>query len=79
MHDFTHLLLAASQTLGTLLDVANALEVEPKLVYRWMAGFDRPSPANLTMYKARLLELRATLPRACGPHPFRRRFDARAA
>ena len=78
MNDFTNLLLAASQTLGTLLEVANALEVEPKLVYRWMAGFERPSPANLAMYKARLIELRDTSPRA-GPHPLRRRFDARAA
>ena len=79
MHDFTNLLLAASQTLGTLLDVANALEVEPKVVYRWMAGFERPSAAKLTLYRARLLALRATLPRAFGPHPYRRRFDARAA
>ena len=78
MHDFTNLLLAASQTLGTLLDVANALQVEPKLVYRWMAGFERPSPANVMVYKARLLELRMAS-RASASHPRRRRFDPRAA
>ncbi|TMG77556.1 MAG: hypothetical protein E6H77_07575 [Betaproteobacteria bacterium] len=78
MNDFTNLLLAASQTLGTLLEVANALEVEPKLVYRWMAGFERPSPANVTVYKARLLELRIAT-RAEAGHPHRRRFDPRAA
>jgi len=78
MNDFTNLLLAASQTLGTLLEVANALEVEPKLVYRWMAGFERPSPANVTLYKARLLELRIAT-RLDGAHPQRRRFDRRAA
>ncbi|MFN2643959.1 MAG: hypothetical protein ABR570_03135 [Burkholderiales bacterium] len=78
MHDFTHLLLSASQALGTLLDVANALQVEPKLVYRWMAGFERPAPAKVLLYKARLLELR-TLKRASAEHPNRRKFDARAA
>jgi hypothetical protein len=78
MHDFTHLLLAASQSLGTLLDVANLLEVEPRVVYRWMAGFDRPSPASVTLYKQRLAALQDAT-RACGPHPYRRRFDARAA
>jgi hypothetical protein len=78
MNDFTNLLLVASQTLGTLLEVANALEVEPKLVYRWMAGFERPSPANVTLYKARLLELRIAA-RLDAAHPQRRRFDRRAA
>jgi hypothetical protein len=78
MNDFTNLLLVASQTLGTLLEVANALEVEPKLVYRWMAGFERPSPANVTLYKARLIELRIAT-RAVAEHPHRRRFDPRAA
>ena len=78
MHDFTNLLLAASQTLGTLLDVANALEVEPRLVYRWMAGFERPSPAHVMLYKARLLELRMGT-RVSASHPRRRRFDPRAA
>ena len=78
MNDFTNLLLAASQTLGTLLEVANALDVEPKLVYRWMAGFERPSPANVTLYKARLLELRIAT-RLDAAHPQRRRFDRRAA
>jgi hypothetical protein len=78
MNDFTNLLLVASQTLGTLLEVANALEVEPKLVYRWMAGFERPSPANVTLYKARLLELRIAA-RLDAVHPQRRRFDRRAA
>jgi hypothetical protein len=78
MHDFTNLLLTASQALGTLLDVANALQVEPKLVYRWMAGFERPSPAKVVLYKARLLELR-TANRPNPAHPNRRRFDARAA
>ena len=78
MHEFTQLLLAASQTLGTLLDVANVLHVEPSVVYRWMAGFERPSPARMTIYKARLLDLRSHA-HASRAHPRRRRFDARAA
>jgi hypothetical protein len=43
-----------------------------------MAGFDRPSPASVTLYKQRLAALQDAT-RACGPHPYRRRFDARAA
>ena len=78
MHDFTQLLLNASQALGTLLEVANALQVEPRLVYRWMAGFERPSPAKVLIYKARLVQLKSTT-RANGAHPRRRRSDAHAA
>jgi hypothetical protein len=33
-------------TMGTPLAVAKVLQVQPKLVYRWMAGLERPSFAH---------------------------------
>src|SRR4029077_5431615 len=50
MYEFTQLLIRASQTLGTVLGVANLLEVDPRLVYRWIAGFERPEPARRDLF-----------------------------
>ena len=47
MNDFPYLLVRASHTLGTILDVALILEVEPSLVYRWIAGVDLPAKERL--------------------------------
>jgi len=54
MNDFPHLLVRASTTLGTILDVALALEVEPSLVYRWIAGVDLPANERVGELTARL-------------------------
>ncbi len=53
MHDFTQLLLSASMTMGTPLAVAKVLQVQPKLVYRWMAGLERPSFTDVNTSKQR--------------------------
>jgi len=77
MHDFSRLLLTASKTMGTPLGVANLLDVQPKLLYAWMAGLECPSSARLDAWKSRLeVFLRAPKP-APEPHPRRRAFDAR--
>ena len=76
MHDFTRLLLSASMTMGTPLAVAKLLEVQPKLVYRWMAQLELPSAEHLNASRPRLERfLRAPKP-APAPHPRRRAFDA---
>ena len=41
--NFAHSLIKASHTLGSLLDVAQLLGVEPKQVYFWIAEVQRPS------------------------------------
>lgn len=42
-NNFAHSLIRASHVLGSLLDVAEALGVEPKQVYFWIAEVERPS------------------------------------
>ena len=54
MYECTQLLIRASQTLGTVLGFANLLEVDPPLVYRWIAGFERPEPASVELFVMRL-------------------------
>jgi hypothetical protein len=78
MYEFTQLLIRASQTLGTVLGVANLLEVDPRLVYRWIAGFERPEPASVELFVMRLRAMHETSARATS-HPHRRRFDERIA
>ena len=51
MQEFSILLLNATKTMGTLLEVANLLSVEPKMVYGWLAGvlsitLNRPDKLN---------------------------------
>ena len=74
MYEFTQLLIRASQTLGTVLGVANLLEVDPRLVYRWIAGFERPEPASVELFVMRLRAMHDA-PERTPAHPRRRRFD----
>jgi hypothetical protein len=74
MYEFSELLIRASQTIGTVLGVANLLGVDPRLVYRWIAGFERPEPASVELFVVRLKALNETSVRATA-HPQRRRFD----
>lgn len=78
MYEFTQLLIRASQTLGTVLGVANLLEVDPRLVYRWIAGFERPEPARVDLFVMRLRAMHEA-PAGAQVHPHRRRFDERLA
>lgn len=54
MNDFPHLLIRASEVMQTLLSVAILLQVEPKQVYRWMAGIERPSDERIDELTGRL-------------------------
>ncbi len=78
MYEFSELLIRASQTVGTVLGVANLLEVDPRLVYRWIAGFERPEPASVELFVMRLRAVNET-PVRTRAHPNRRRFDAPVA
>ena len=78
MYEFSQLLIRASQSLGTVLGVANLLEVDPRLVYRWIAGFERPEPASVELFVMRLRAMHET-PARTPAHPQRRRFDERIA
>ena len=42
-NNFAYPLIRASQSLGSLLDVAQLLGVQPKQVYLWIADVERPS------------------------------------
>ena len=77
MHDFPRLLLSASMTMGTPLAVAKLLNVQPKLVYAWMAGLELPSAAHVDASKPRLEHFLRTPKPALPVHPRRRAFDAR--
>jgi len=57
MNDFPFLLVRAATTLGTMLDVALLLDVEPSVVYRWIAGVDLPGKDRIREYHARLTPL----------------------
>jgi hypothetical protein len=79
MRDFPRLLLDASMTMGTPLAVAKLLDVQPNLVYAWMAERERPSSAGLEGWKRRLEAFLRSPKPAGGSHPRRRAFDARLA
>jgi len=52
MNDFPYLLVRAVRGLGTVLDVALALNVQPSQVRRWIAGVELPPSERLGEYKA---------------------------
>lgn len=54
MNDFPYQLVRASTSLGTMLDVALLLDVDPSLVYRWIAGVDLPTKECIEEFRARL-------------------------
>ena len=56
MDDLAQLLVRASKTLGSLFEVARLLEVEPNLVYRWIAGVDAPPEERIARLTERLEE-----------------------
>jgi len=76
MHDFQRLLLTASMAMGTPLAVAKFLDVQPNLIYRWMAQLEQPSSTQLDACKQRL-EVSLRTPKAASPHPRRRAADLR--
>lgn len=53
----------ASESMGSLLHVAIALEVEPGELYRWLAGVERPSSARLPELEKRTARLLSRRPR----------------
>ena len=54
MNDFANLLVRASRTLGTLYALAVLLNAEPREVYYWIAGIERPSAERMGELLARL-------------------------
>lgn len=52
--DFAFALILASKVLGSLLDVARLLEVEPRQIYRWIADLERPSDERVREFQDRL-------------------------
>jgi len=64
MDDLAVLLVRASKAMGSLLEVARLLEVEPNRVYRWIAGVDCPPAERIALLTERLEEALAAAPRA---------------
>ena len=54
MNEFANLLVRASRTLGTLYALAVHLNAEPREVYHWIAGVERPSAERMGELLARL-------------------------
>ena len=54
MNEFANLLIRASRTLGTLYALAMLLNAEPREVYHWIAGIERPSAERMGELLARL-------------------------
>lgn len=57
MNDFPYLLVRASRSAGTVLDVALLLQVEPAQVRRWIAGIDLPTEERIEEFTARLQDI----------------------
>jgi DNA-binding transcriptional regulator YdaS (Cro superfamily) len=55
VNDFPYLLVRASRVMGTMLEVATLLEVQPNQVYRWIAGVERPEHERIGELTERLL------------------------
>ena len=73
MDDFSKLVLQASQTFGAPAYVASIVRRAPYEVYRWIAGFEYPLPAERRELEA-LLRV-ALLRGALGPSRRRRWSD----
>ena len=54
MNEFANLLVRASHTMGTLYALAVLLNAEPREVYYWIAGLERPSAERMSDLRARL-------------------------
>ena len=62
--------------MGTPLAVAKVLDVQPDLVYRWMAALEVPSNEFVGIWKQRL-EFSLSMPKPVASHPRRRASDTR--
>ena len=76
MHEFANLVLRASQVFGAPAHLARVLGREPHHVYRWIAGVERPAPAEQQQLKMRL---RAALDGKSSSIPSRRCVDPKQA
>ena len=47
MNEFANLLVRASRTMGTLYALAVLLNAEPREVYHWIAGIERPNAERM--------------------------------
>ena len=54
MNEFANLLVRASRSMGTLYALAVLLNAEPREVYHWIAGIERPTGERMTELLARL-------------------------
>lgn len=54
---FASALLDASKRLGSLLDLATSLGVQPAQVYQWIAGVNQPQPVQRARLLQQLVEL----------------------
>ena len=54
MNEFANRLIRASRTLDTLYALAMLLNAEPREVYHWIAGVERPSAERMAELLARL-------------------------
>lgn len=57
MDEFIKLLLDATQRLGTVAAVADAIDSEPAPIYAWIAGNDLPKGDRLREVTRRLREV----------------------
>jgi hypothetical protein len=72
MYEFATLVLRAAQVFGAPAHVARVLGREPHDVYRWIAGLERPAPAEQKQLQVRL---RAALDGKSSSIPRRRWVD----
>lgn len=56
-NEFSLLLCQATSAAGSLLDVANALEVQPIQIWRWISEVERPTEAELSDLHVKLKRL----------------------
>lgn len=57
--NFAFALIRASQALGSLLDVAQLLGVEPKQIYLWIADVEAPTAEQRSELEDKLANLAA--------------------
>lgn len=57
MDEFIKLLLDATQRLGSISAVAEAIDAEPAPIYAWIAGNDLPKGERLRLLAGRLREV----------------------
>ena len=53
-------LIRATEALGSILKVAQLLDVDPRQVYRWIAELEQPTPNQTREMEKRLRKARIT-------------------